>query len=381
MSQIQTQTPSAVTTTKAWTFSRLGPYRETLQLTSSHPLPPFPPQPPLLKSNPKPEEWILIRVSYAALNPADLVLLSVLPFFLRSRPVAVPAADFTGTVIDVWSPPPPTAAAGTAGPPRFAKGDEVVCFPTIGYVLATGFGGLQGVLALPARYAVKIPPGKTKRDAAGLLLCGCTADMQVAGAGVERGQRVLVIGASGGLGSMVVQAVREKVGKEGFVVGVCSGKNKAMVVDYTQYKDLPGELARRYGDRPFDNIIDSFGNQTVYKQCSRYLKPEGVYHAASVHYSKYSFCHLLKSVMTIGLNIIWPRPRWLRGTGRKWKTASLMAPSVEMMERVVNMFGEGKLRVAVDSEWPFEKAHDAYDVLSSGHAAGKVIVRVNEEEE
>lgn len=233
----QTQTPAPMTTTKAWTFSRLGPYRETLQLTPSHPIPPFPPQPPLPKSNPKPEEWILIRVSHAALNPADVVLLSVLPFFLRSKPVAVPAADFTGTVIDVWSPPTAAAAAatggggggGTAGPPRFAKGDDVVCFPTLAYTLATGSGGLQGVLALPARYATKIPPGKTTRDAAGLLLCGCTADMQVARAGVEPGQRVLVVGASGGLGSMVVQMVREKVGKGGFVVGVCSGKNKAMV--------------------------------------------------------------------------------------------------------------------------------------------------------
>lgn len=166
--------------------------------------------------------------------------------------------------------------------------------------------------------------------------------------------------------------------------GVCSRLAdedcNAKVVDYTQYKDLPGELARRYGDQPFDNIIDSFGNQIVYKQCARYLKPEGVYHAASVHYSKYTFFHLLKSVTTIGLNIIWPRSRWLGGTGRKWKTASLMEPDVEMTERVMNMFGEGKLRVAVDSEWPFEKVHDAYDVLSSGHAAGKVIVKVNEEE-
>ncbi|GAB1314442.1 Phosphatidylinositol transfer protein (PITP) [Madurella fahalii] len=387
-----TTATTTATTTKAWTFSRLGPYRQTLQLTHSHPLPDFPPKPPSPRSKAVPEEWLLLRVSHAALNPADLVLLTVLPFMVRGARTAVPTADFTGTVLDVWWPGEGAGGGGGGGgAPRFARGDDVVCFPGLGHALATGVGGLQGVVALPARYAVRIPPGsgKTTRDAAGLLLCGCTADMQVAAAGVGPGQRVLVVGASGGVGTMVVQMVREKVGRAGFVVGVCSGRNRAMVeglgpdevVDYTQYKDLPGELARRYGDQPFDNIIDAYGDQAVYKQCARYLKPEGVYDAASIHYSSYTFCDLFKSVITIGLNIIWPRSPWLGGTGRKWKVASLMEPGVEMMERVVKMFGEGKLRVAVDSEWPFEKVHDAYDVLLSGHAAGKIIVKVDEEEE
>jgi len=151
------------------------------------------------------------------------------------------------------------------------------------------------------------------------------------------------------------------------------------VVDYTQYKDLPGELARRFGNQPFDNIIDAFGNQQVYKHCARYLKPDGIYDAAAIHYSDYTVWALLKSVLTIAANTIWPQSTWLGGTGRKWKAASLMDPGLEMMERVVKMFGEGKLRVAVDSEWPFEKTHEALDVLKSGHAAGKVIIKVDEE--
>lgn len=150
------------------------------------------------------------------------------------------------------------------------------------------------------------------------------------------------------------------------------------MVDYTQYKDLPGELARRYGDRPFDHIIDTYGNQELYKQCARYLKPEGMYNAASIHYSNYTVWELLKSGLTLVANTIWPRSTWLGGTGRTWKAASMMDPGREMMERVVKLFGEGKLRVAVDSEWPFDKVHDALDVVKSGHAAGKVIVRVNE---
>jgi NADPH:quinone reductase-like Zn-dependent oxidoreductase len=57
----------------------------------------------------------------------------------------------------------------------------------------------------------------------------------------------------------------------------------------------------------------------------------------------------------------------------------MMDPGLEMLERVVKLFGEGKLRVAVDSEWPFDKVHEAFDVLKAGHAAGKVIIKVNEE--
>lgn len=151
------------------------------------------------------------------------------------------------------------------------------------------------------------------------------------------------------------------------------------MIDYTQYPDLPGELARRFGEQPFDNIIDAYGKQEVYKACARYLKPEGMYNAASVHYDNYTTWDLLKSGLTLAANAIWPRSPWLGGTGRTWQAASMMDPGREMMERVVGLFGEGKLRVVVDSEWPFDKVHEGFDVLKGGHAAGKVIIKVNEE--
>ncbi len=336
-----------------------------------------------------------------SVNPADLVALLCMPFSPLRNPPAVPCLDFTATVIDVWSPaapaPPPstTAPSNTSIPPpttatRFQPGDSVICFPTLSHILATGgIGGLQGTVVLPARYAVKLPPGKTLQSAAGLLLAGCTADVQVSECAVAEGQRVLVIGASGGVGTMAVQMVREKVGGEGVVVGVCSGRNEEMVkglgvdevVDYTRCDggDLPGELARRYGDRPFDCVIDTFGDQAVYKQCARYLKPEGMYNAASIHYTDYTVWKLLGSVLAIIGNTVWPRSTWLGGTGRRWKAASMMDPGLEMMERVVKLFGDGKLRVVVDSEWPFDKVHEALDVVKSGHAAGKVIIKVNED--
>ncbi len=317
-----------------------------------------------------------------------------MPFSPLRKPPAVPCLDFTATVIDVWSPPPTTTPNDTSPPApttarRFQPGDSVICLPTLSHILATdGIGGLQGTVVLPARYAVKLPPGKTLQSAAGLLLAGCTSDVQVSECAVAEGQRVLVIGASGGVGTMAVQMVREKVGTQGVVVGVCSGRNEELVkglgadevVDYTRCDgDLPGELARRYGDRPFDCVIDTFGNQAVYKQCARYLKPEGMYNAASIHYTDYTVWKLLMSVVAIVGNTVWPRSTWLGGTGRRWKAASMMDPGLEMMERVVKLFEDGKLRVVVDSEWSFDKVHEALDIVRSGHAAGKVIIKVNED--
>jgi NADPH:quinone reductase-like Zn-dependent oxidoreductase len=172
-----------------------------------------------------------------------------MPFLIRAhrhaQPAAVPCLDFTGTVLEVWDPERSAAAnggggggesegagetgGGGGGGGRFTPGDAVVGFIPFPHSLATGMGALQGVVAIPARFAVGIPEGRTLRDAAGLLATGCTADMQVSQCGVGKGQRVLVVGASGGVGTMVVQTVRERVGSEGRVVAVCSGKNEAMV--------------------------------------------------------------------------------------------------------------------------------------------------------
>lgn len=57
------------TTTKAWTYSAKGLPRQALALTTTHPVPPFPP----LSAAHDNQDWLLLRVSYAALNPADVV--------------------------------------------------------------------------------------------------------------------------------------------------------------------------------------------------------------------------------------------------------------------------------------------------------------------
>ena len=214
----------AATTTKAWTYSRGGLPREALSLTHSHSVPAFPPPGCT-------EPWLLLAVSHAALNPGDVVTMAVLPAALvrpsgPARTAAVPGYDLTATVLEACYPDTET---GTDARRVFSAGDDIVAFVTFDWMRTRGVGGLQGVVAVPARFAVRLPAGRTKREAAGLLLTGCTALQQVRETGVAVGQRVLVHGASGGVGTMAVQMARQAVGAGGMVVGVCSGRNAELV--------------------------------------------------------------------------------------------------------------------------------------------------------
>nr|CDP25643.1 Putative dehydrogenase [Podospora anserina S mat+] len=358
-------------TTEAWTYTSPSTPRTALTLTTSHPLN-FPP------SNSS-EETLLISVSHAALNPGDIVSLTAMPFFLHSTPSAVPAFDFCGTVLR------------SHNQARFSPGDNVICFPPLPHMLKTGIGGLQKIVPIPAKYCVRLPQGKKPIDGAGLMLAGCTALLQVRQAGVKKGDRILVVGASGGVGSAAVQIVRDVVGLGGYIAGVCSGRNEGLVrslgadevVDYTLHKDLPGYLTERFGGegRRFDHVIDGYGNQELYKSCAGFLKEGGVYDAASIHYASYRLWDLLGSVVTIGLNILWPRAQWLGGTGRRFKICSLGDPGLEMMELLAGMLGDGRVRVVRDSVWGWGEVKEGFDVLMGGHAAGKVVIRVGEGEE
>lgn len=217
---------AAPTTTKAWTFTKPGEPSEVLTLDTAYPKPAFPPQLPVPKAveHLLAEEWVLIRVAYAALNHGTSFYLRVLPAWARKAGPVVPELDFSGVVEDVWDP---NSINNGNKKPRLAKGDAVCGFIPVSFAWPTGTGALQGHVAIPARFAVKAPG--PLREAAGLMVAACTALQVVEAARLQRGQRVLVNAASGGIGSFALQMARQQVGPEGFVVGVCSGKNAELV--------------------------------------------------------------------------------------------------------------------------------------------------------
>jgi NADPH:quinone reductase-like Zn-dependent oxidoreductase len=182
---------------------------------------------------------------------------------------------------------------------------------------------------------------------------------------IRSGQRVLINGASGGVGTFAVQ-IAKAFGAE--VTGVCSTRNVDMVrsigadrvIDYTREDFVRG------GER-YDLILDNVGNRSP-SECRRVLQPKGTY------------------VASFGR----PERRWL-GPAPELLTMSVMAPFVsqKMVTWVTSpneddllalseLLEAGEVAPVIDRTYPLSEAPEAMRYLGEGHARGKVIVTVEQ---
>lgn len=211
------------------------------------------------------DDEILVRVRAASVNPYDWHFVTGLPYFgrmmfgLRKPKAKTIGADVAGQV----------EAVG-AKVTQFRPGDEV-----FGEV---GPGSCAEYVAASEKSVVPKPGNLTFRQAAAVPLAALTALQGLRDKGrIQPGQKVLINGASGGVGTFAVQ-LPASFGAE--VTGVCSTRNLAMVrsigaehvVDYTR------ENFTRGGQR-YDLMLDLMGNHSPSK-CRRILKPKGVYVAS-----------------------------------------------------------------------------------------------------
>ena len=198
------------TTMRGWIHSSAGPPSKVLSLSSDVPAPTI-----------KAPSDVLVRVSHAALNPGGSVMMQLCPFIFRAKP-AIPELDFSGILVAASS------AALDSG--RLAIGDTVFGSVGVGKHVKESSGSLAEFVVVPMANVVRKPDrNATDAEAAGLGVAGCTALELVEKAGIQNGNSVLVNGASGGIGSMVVQMARDAVGTNGRVVAICSGRNVDMV--------------------------------------------------------------------------------------------------------------------------------------------------------
>ncbi|KAE9572757.1 Zinc-type alcohol dehydrogenase-like protein [Colletotrichum fructicola] len=369
-------------TSRAWTFTARGAPRSVLSLTP-RPVPTLPPAAAVVSKSKDSSEWLLIKVAYAALNPGGHFFMSMIPAAARTK-TAVPEMDLSGVVADVWTP----SASSSAAKARFRKGDRVAALIPVSFGWATGTGALAEHVVLPAKYAVAVPRGVGLKGAGSVLTAGCTALTTVRAAGLKRGGRVLVNGASGGVGSLAVQMARDAVGPGGVVVAVCSGRNAEMVrglgadevVDYTASGRVSDVLRERFGgEKRFDGVVDCIGVQDVYASCAAYVVPGGVYAAVGIKPAAQTWGSFFKAVWTMQMNAVWPLAGWLGGVGRVWKGTTMMDPGRTLMEDVVGMLADGRVKAVFDREVAMENVVEGYDVVESGRARGKVVVKVGEE--
>ena len=307
-----------------------------------------------LTTLPKPspgEGELLVRVHAAGVNPLDYHYMRGLPYFMRlSSGLGAPdqtrmGVDFAGTV----------EAVG-AGVTNFQPGDAI-------------FGGWTGAFAeyvtMPADRSIARKPDNITFEEAGVVpIAAITALQALRDHGqLQPGQRVLINGASGGVGTFAVQ-IAKSMGAE--VTGVCSTRNVEMVrtigadhvIDYKQ--DDYTQLDARY-----DLIVDMVGNHSP-RTNVKMLEPGGTY------------------VIVGG-----PKGNWIAPLVNPIK-AAVLSPFVDeeivtMLARLTpedmvylsELMADGKLKPVLDREFSLSEVPDAIRYSESQRARGKIVVTMD----
>lgn len=204
---IMASTDAIPKTMKAWLVTRNGEPRDALALKTDIAVPAS-----VKAGN------LLIKVEYAALNPADLNFMANIPNWVPFRRNPTVGLDFAGHVVQLGASVPVSSG--------LSVGSDV-CGSFNVLSVAIGRGSLAEYIEIPATKVALRPKRLGAREAAGALgIAGQTAYIVLKEASIKAGDRVLVNGASGGVGSVLVQVAKAK---GAVVYGVCSGGNADFV--------------------------------------------------------------------------------------------------------------------------------------------------------
>jgi NADPH:quinone reductase-like Zn-dependent oxidoreductase len=234
------------------------------------------------------------------------------------------------------------------------------------------FGGKTGALAqyICPRAAGSValkPASLTPEQAASLNIAGITALQAVRDKGkVAQGQKVLINGASGGVGTFAVQIAKSFGGD---VTGVCSTRNIELVqslgadrvIDYTK-EDFTKS------DQRYDVIIDNVGNHSL-SECRNVLTPNGIYVLIGGGGAN-------EQGVLGGLAKALNAAVYSRFV--KQKMGMMMADSNNTdLTLLAEMVESGKLKPIIDRTYKLADAPEAIRYLEEGHARGKVIITVD----
>ncbi|MEM0953703.1 MAG: NAD(P)-dependent alcohol dehydrogenase [Pseudomonadota bacterium] len=293
---------------------------------------------------------VLVKVEAAAVNPYDWHFMRGSPYFMRlmvgiGRPKDTRlGVDFAGTVM----------AAGEATS-RFKVGDRV-------------YGGATGAFAeLVSRRETgsiaAIPDNVSFAQAASVPIAGITALQALRDHGaLQAGERVLINGASGGVGTFAVQ-IAKSMGAH--VTGVCSDRNIDMV------KGIGADIVINYKtddyttqDERYDLILDMVGNHSPLRNRD-VLTPNG------------------RLVIIGGPSGDWLGPLArpiLAAVANLWTEQELTSMTGSMtqsdMELLAEMMEDGRIVPVIDRHYPLAEVRDAIRYSESGRARGKIILDI-----
>lgn len=297
------------------------------------------------------DDGVLVRVRAASINTADLFSFTpiahvgrLLPG--RHLPPAVLGRDFAGTV-----------TATGAGVTQFRIGDDV---------LGSARGAFaEYVCASEGHGIVSKPANVSFEDAAALPVAGSTALQAIRDHGhIEPGQRVLINGASGAVGTFAIQIAKALGGE---VTAVCStGKvTQALslgadaVIDYTR-EDFT------LGSRLYDLIIDISGSRP-WSRCKRVLEPHGKMVIIGVS-SQHSPLRILGHITAT---------RFAGAFGSRRAVFFIAKITKEDLTVLAEMLATGRIRPVIDARYPLSEVPAACRRLGEGHSAGKIVIDVS----
>lgn len=284
------------------------------------------------------------RRSRARDVPSGLLIPSsfVLGFFRPKRPVL--GMDVAGIVVAVG-----------AHVDKFTSGDEVLA------MLGSRFGGHAEYAIAAATDAIAVKPSSmTFEDAVSLVFGGITARAYLRQVPLGHGTTVLVNGASGAVGTAVVQLAKAAGAQ---VTGVCSASNQALVaslgadrtIDYANH-DFADDGAT------YDVIADCVGNAPV-ARVRHSLNPGGAVLLVAAD---------LRSIIRA------------RGQARRHAITVITGPGPyrsEDLEHVIDLAERGAVRSTIDRRFPFEQISAAHRFVDSGHKRGSVVVTLGSADE
>jgi NADPH:quinone reductase-like Zn-dependent oxidoreductase len=301
------------------------------------------------------DDQLLVRVRAASVNPYDWHFIEGTPKFIRLMATGLRkpkdprlGVDFAGTVEAVGK-----------NVTQYKPGDEV-------------FGGRGGAFAeyvCPrADRAVAIKPENvTFEQAASINIAGITALQAVRDKGkIQAGQKVLINGASGGVGTFAVQ-IAKSYGAD--VTGVCSTRNVDLVqslgadhvIDYTKEDYTKG-------DQRYDVILDNVANHTL-SENRRILTPKGKYvMIGGGSANEQGF--MGKMTQALKAMVMSPFISQEMGMMMAQMTHNDLAILADMMQ-------SGKLKPVIDRTYKLNDVPDAVRYVEEGHARGKVVITVD----
>jgi NADPH:quinone reductase-like Zn-dependent oxidoreductase len=299
------------------------------------------------------DDEVLVRVAAAAVNAFDPFIVTGIPYFMRVAGVGLRA------------PKNPTPGLDVAGRVE-AVGKHVTRFKPGDEVFGWAVGSFAEYACAPESKLVPKPASINLEQAAAVPVGACTALVAIRDYGqVKQGQKVLITGASGGVGTFAIQLAKIF---GAHVTGTCSTRNLEMVrsigadrvIDYTQ------EDFTKSGER-YDVIFDIAGRPSL-SGCRRSLTPGGT----------------LVIVGGVGGGaVLGPLPRFARAqllSVVKRPHVRITASAKETVEDgliLAEFLESGKLTPVIDRTYDLSDAPAAVEYMREGHTQGKVVITVD----